>query len=105
MMAGKAPHRLVLTATVGDWANGVPERSEWIVDCLNRHRLRDWGDLDIDDRAMNDNAIACRMGRVMSVYDVPTSLVDWDSGQQLWIITDDITATSTITTVLWPSDY
>ena len=104
-MAGTAPHRLVFTAIVDDSADGSPERTEWIVECLNRHRLRDWGDLDSHDRAMNDNAVACRMGRVMSAYDVPTPLTDRTSRQQLWIITDDIAATSTITTVLWPSDY
>jgi hypothetical protein len=103
-MAGTAPHRLVFTATVDDWADGNPERAEWIVECLNRHRLRDWGDLDSHDRAMNDNAVTCRMGRVMSAYDVPKPLFDRTSGRQLWVITDDIAATGTVTTVLWPSD-
>ena len=104
-MAGTAPHRLVTTSTVIDWADGDPERTEWIVDCLTRHRLRDWGDLDTHDKAMNDNAVACHIGRVMSAYDVPARLVNRNSGRQLWIITDDIAATSTIITVLWPSDY
>ena len=54
---------------------------------------------------MNDNAVACHIGRVMSAYDVPARLVNRSSGRQLWIITDDIAATSTTTTVLWPSDY
>jgi len=31
-MAGTAPHRLVTTSTVIDWADGDPERTEWIVD-------------------------------------------------------------------------
>ena len=41
----------------------------------------------------------------MSAYEVPTRLVDWNSQHQMWIITDDIAATHTVTTVLWPSDY
>lgn len=49
-MASTAPHRLVTTSTVIDWADGSPERTEWIVDCLTRHRLRDWGDLDTHDK-------------------------------------------------------
>ncbi|WP_040494321.1 hypothetical protein [Ilumatobacter nonamiensis] len=99
-----APHRLVFTADVDDWADGVPERSEGIVGGLNRYHSRDWGDLHSHDRAMSDNAIAGLMGRVMSVDELPTTLVDWNNGRHFWVIIDDVAATSTITAVRWPSD-
>jgi hypothetical protein len=93
----------VVTRRVLEWAGTDDDRHAWIVDCLARHHRHDWGDVDHHDWAVNDRALACRAGRLLSAYDAPDR-VDPPDGQ-LWIITEDLDDAETITTILWPSDY
>jgi hypothetical protein len=67
---------------------------------LDRHASGDWGDLDLDDKAANDETARSGDGRLFSSYDTT------DHGT-LWIITDDIRGEGEgpITTVLFPQDY
>ncbi len=67
---------------------------------LDRHAAGEWGDLDADDKAANDNAARSGNGRLFSSY--ATS----EHGT-IWIITDDIRGEGEgpITTVLFPDDY
>jgi hypothetical protein len=97
--------RTVVTCAVFDWADVDPARKAWLADCLARHLTADWGDLDADDRALNDHALSARRGRVMSSYGVRPDLAGTISETNVWVITDDLDDPDTATTVLWPSDY
>jgi len=62
---------------------------------LFRHTTGDWGDLDHEDRALNDAAV--RDGeRILSVYELPRT------HRRLWIITE---ADRSVTTFLLPEEY
>jgi hypothetical protein len=61
---------------------------------LRRHLTGDWGDLDREDAAANDNAVHQGL-RLLSAYQLPT-------GQRIWIITE---AGRSVTTFLLPEDY
>jgi hypothetical protein len=87
--------RVVATAAV---AAAVPHHQ--ITALLDRHAGGDWGDLDADDKAANENASRSGIGRLFSSY--ATS----EHGT-IWIITDDIRGEGEgpITTVLFPDEY
>ena len=93
---------LTVTPRVRDWLANDRDREAWIADCLRRHHRRDWGDVERDDWAAHDRAVALQAGRLLSAYQ-PGRLPTPDSG--LWIITDDLGDPSPLTTILWPSDY
>jgi hypothetical protein len=60
---------------------------------LRRHVTGDWGDIQPDDRGLNEEAL--RAGsRILSVYGT--------SDERLWIITE---ADRSYTTILRPEDY
>lgn len=61
---------------------------------LKRHIHGDWGELDADDRALNDRSLA-RGNRLLSVYRDA-------KGTRFWIITE---ADRSSTTVLLSEDY
>lgn len=60
---------------------------------LRRHVSGDWGDLDSEDKQMNDDAINCG-ARIFSAYGV--------GREKLWVITE---ADRSATTVLRPDEY
>jgi hypothetical protein len=95
--------RTLITGSAEDWAAPRTDRAAYIASCLNRHRHRDWGDLDRDDWAANDRAVTLRAGRVFSTYLVPAELDP--ANTHLWIITDDLANPNTPTTILWPHEY
>ena len=61
---------------------------------LLRHVTGDWGDLDAEDRQVNDEAVA-HGARILSAYQAA-------NGTRFWIITE---ADRSVTTVLLPEDY
>ena len=61
---------------------------------LMRHAKGDWGDLDDDDKGMNDLALQ-HDERILSAY----TLLD---GTRIWIITE---ADRSSTTILLPEEY
>ena len=65
-----------------------------IVAALRRHASGDWGDVDPDDRAANDDALKSGE-RLLSVYQSAT-------GTTFWVLTE---ADRSVTTVLLPDDY
>jgi hypothetical protein len=97
--------RTVVTCAVLDWADVEPARMAWLADCLARHLTADWGDLDAEDRALNDRTLLAGRGRAMSSYRLPAELAGTTSETNVWVITDDLDDPDTATTVLWPSDY
>ena len=87
--------RVVATAAVA----AVVPRS-LITALLDRHAAGDWGDLDADDKAANEEAARTGDGRFFSSYTTA------DHGT-IWVITNDIRGEGEgpITTVLFPDDY
>jgi len=67
---------------------------EDILTGIQRHQAGDWGDLDAEDKAANDQAITNRT-RIMSAYHAA-------NGTEFWIITE---ASRLATTILLPEDY
>lgn len=63
-------------------------------DLLNRHAACDWGDLDPDDAAMNEDALN-NGDRVFSSYQITPTV-------KVWIITESDRSS---TTLLLPEDY
>jgi len=61
---------------------------------LERHAAGDWGDIDAEDRGLNDHALQIG-ARVFSVYAVGAEA-------RAWIITE---ADRASTTILLPSEY
>jgi len=65
-----------------------------VLHALRRHVRGDWGDLDEDDWATNDHALAHGLRILSSYADL--------RGTTFWIITE---ADRSATTVLLPEDY
>lgn len=61
---------------------------------LSRHATGDWGDLDSEDKALNDHAVDTG-GRLLSAY----HLTD---GTKIWVITE---ADRDVTSILKPEEY
>ena len=89
------PGRVVATAAI---AAAVPEAV--IIGLLDRHAVRDWGDLDAEDKAANDSDHSHAEGRLFSSYDTEVH-------GTIWVITDGLRGEGDgpITTVLFPTDY
>jgi hypothetical protein len=82
--------RTILTAALHAWAEAEHTRMAWLAGCLASHRDGDWGDLDTDDRALNDHALRHRQGRLLSAYQLPVDLAGTTAERQVWVITDDV---------------
>jgi hypothetical protein len=65
-----------------------------MVAALRRHAAGDWGDVDPEDRAANDDAVKTG-GRILSAYRTA-------AGTTFWVLTE---ADRSVTTVLLPDDY
>jgi len=60
---------------------------------LTRHQSGDWGDLDDEDKAANDQAVEYG-NRILSAYKL--------YGEKVWVITE---RDRSVTTLLFPSEY
>ena len=71
------------------------EFAKFVSKSFARHCNGDWGDLDEDDKAMNDRALKFNDDRLFSKY-------EYDGETSIYIITEwDRSAT----TILFPSEY
>jgi hypothetical protein len=61
---------------------------------LKRHAAGDWGEVDAEDKKLNDEAVAAG-DRLLSAYTTAT-------GEKLWIISE---ADRSVTTLLLPDEY
>ena len=77
----------------------IEESNQTVLEFLQRHLLGDWGDLDDEDKAMNDQALIDG-SRILSAYTTK-------SGVRIWIITEaeDEDGNRAATTILLPSEY
>lgn len=83
--------RLVITPGARDTLRSAGVSA---LDYVLRHAACDWGDLDADDRALNDRALP-QGDRVLSAYTLP-------SGQRFYVVTE---ADRSFTTVLLADEY
>jgi hypothetical protein len=76
---------------------------ELLIACLRRHSIGDWGDLEPEDVALNDQATLSG-GRLLSAYtiDPARGLEVRHLDNTLWIITE---SDRSVTTFLLPSEY
>ena len=73
---------------------------EFCSGCLMRHRSYDWGDIDEEDKASNDEAVESG-GRIISAYILPRYFCIAYT-DRIWIITE---ADRSQTTILFPYEY
>lgn len=93
-MTPSEPVRVPLGRTVATPAALAALSQADIVAALRRHAAGDWGEMDVDDRAVNDDAL--KFGsRLLSAYRS-------EAGVTFWVITE---ADRSVTTVLLPDDY
>lgn len=93
---------IVLTAAVYEYFTAHKEVYNFVIMCLGRHLSGDWGDMDSEDKKLNDESVK-NGERLMSAYKLPNNLKSLKMpDDKLWIITE---ADRSATTVLFPSDY
>jgi hypothetical protein len=75
---------------------------EHLAECLTRHACGDWGNVNAEDVASNDEAITEGL-RILSAYPIDPAKPRRGFGDNtLWIITE---ADRSVTTFLLPSEY
>ena len=75
---------------------------DYLLDCMMRHAVGDWGCICAEDKATNNQALRTG-GRLMSAYPIDPSLPSAGYGDNtLWVITE---ADRSVTTCLLPSEY
>ena len=82
-----------VVATVGALA-ALVDAGQAPREFIRRHVCGDWGDIDSEDRAANEEALKLGL-RIFSAYRT-------SDGVKIWVITE---ADRSATTVLLPSDY
>ena len=70
-----------------------------LIDLVERHICKDWGDLSDEDKRLNDEALHDG-SRILSAYTLPTEV-------KIWIITEaaDEGGERAATTALLPEEY
>ena len=71
-----------------------------LIDLVDRHISKDWGDLSDEDKRLNDEALHDG-SRILSAYVLPKT------GAKIWIITEavDDSGERAATTALLPEEY
>lgn len=87
-----------VTRNISEAAMENLEFSRFVGQCLVRFTNGDWGDVDPQDAALNDEGILTE-GRVMGYYRCPLPGIE-----RVWIITEG-SGYDRYTTVLFPEDY
>ena len=87
----------VMTRGIADQIAENAEFAAFVEKSLRRYITCDWGELDEDDKKLNDAALANNDDRILAAY-IPAEHPEW----KIWIITEwDHSAT----TVLFPREY
>lgn len=85
----------IMTKRVNYLIEGNPKLYEEIARCIAKHHNGDWGNLDEEDKMLNDMAIKDG-GRIFSSYEIGENKV------KIWIIT---ATDRSYTTILLPEEY
>lgn len=94
--------RFVVSSTIAEFARAEPAFGAYLLECVTRHQRGDWGDVDPEDRRLNDLAHRAGDARILSVYRLPGDFLRLAPDGKFWLITE---ADRSATTALWPSDY
>lgn len=87
---------IVQTRGVAEYRMCIPKFNSFCRQCLNRHMSGDWGDLDPEDKVLNDDAVNGE-DRILSAYNYAD-----DHSLKIWIITE---WDRSVTTILFPHEY
>lgn len=94
--------RLIATAGVANFINQTAWNHIWVDECLQRHKAGDWGDLEQEDKEMNEAALLDG-SRIMIAY------ITDEGGTKIWILTESVqnvkTQERSHTTILFPHEY
>lgn len=85
---------IMVTRDVGSKLNEDRKFQIFVNESINRHRSGDWGDLDGEDKQLNEKALE-NGGSLLSSY-------KYEDGTKIWIITK---ADRSVTTILFPEEY
>jgi len=104
--------KILFTRSVNNAVADNSTMAKFVVKSLKRHAQKDWGDLDDDDKEMNDLAIDSG-DRIFSAYNLPKKFKKNAFGsfgqteQKIWVISDPANQQGKreVTTVLFPSEY
>ena len=95
------PGQIVQSAHAANAALDSETFGAFILDCLGRHLVGDWGEVGANDIGANDEALAAG-DRLFSVYDLAGEHRDQFPGDAVWIVTEwDRSSTM----VMFRSDY
>lgn len=89
------------TRGIAEWVRNTPDAVEYILHCLERHIRLDWGEMDAEDKALNNISLVSG-DRIFSAYDIPEPLSGTLIDDKIWIITE---ADRSATTILFPDEY
>ena len=87
--------QMVVTAGVNERIADDDEFRTWIQECILKHSMGMWGDIDAQDVKENEFSLKKHL-RLLSAYHYPTD------NTKIWIITE---ADRSATTVLYPDEY
>lgn len=85
--------RVLMTASIQSLIEESQLTNEFLFESLKRHVRGDWGNLEDEDKVVNDDALKTGC-RILSAYH--------SNDIRIWIITE---ADRSVTTVLLPEDY
>lgn len=92
-----------LISTTSGVYNAIKEFPEFAVFCQNaltRHKNQDWGDLEDEDKELNNEALLDNE-RILSRYDIPKNQ-NFPNHIKVYIITE---CDRSLTTILFPYEY
>jgi phosphoribosylformylglycinamidine (FGAM) synthase-like enzyme len=78
-----------------------PEADQSMADVLTRHVSGDWGDMDAEDKAANDESVKDK-GRIVSAYKLTPIQSPERDAVKVWVITE---WDRSVTTILLPEEY
>ncbi len=89
--------QMVVTRNVEHLMKTEEDFKNFVFTCLERYRKCDWGDLDPEDKVLNDEAVETGESRILASYN-HSEHPAW----KIWIITEWDCST---TMILFPSEY
>lgn len=93
--------KLTWTRTVNNTVADSTPFSKFVLACLRRHAMGDWGKLCEEDKA--ENELSLKEGfRIQSNYPFPENIKSIHPDGRIWIITE---GDRSATTILFPSEY
>jgi hypothetical protein len=90
--------KLTATASVAGRMRSDESFTRFVTQSLGRYQHGDWGNMDPEDKALNDIAVENDDGRIFAAYQKHLG----DDIVKIWIITE---ADRSSTTIMFPEEY